>query len=377
MAALASAEIIAELERTVLACPPARCALIMRRVTELLVGSADRLEGAQFEVFDDILIRLMDRVEIDDLARLGDALAYLPPAGLKIIRRLAHHEEAEVATPVLQKSDAIPDADLVEAVQCRGPAHAIAIARRRSLGEAVTDALLMRGDTSICIELTRSGGTRFSRDGYAKLVAMAERNDELADLLVRRPDVPTGPLRELLAKLPRSVRARLLKIATPELRETMHAAIESIETGICRRAPDAIDYTEAQAKVLELNNLGKLNDSTVNRFAVWRENRNLVAALSLLATVPIETIETFLSESDSYGLIVACRASRLNWNTAQAVISSRPDRPAPPAEEIAKARDVFDALNLSAAQRMIRFGSIADFASKLKSAEPSAAARAV
>jgi len=341
------------------------------------VGNAHRLEGAQFEVFDDILIRLMDRVEIGDLARLSDALAYLAPARLRIVGRLAQHEEAEVATPILQKSDAIPDADLVEAVQSRGSAHAIAIARRRSLGEAVTDALLMRGDTSICVELTRSGGTRFSRDGYAKLAAMAERNDELADLLVRRPDVPTGSLRELLAKLPRSVRARLLKIATPELHDTIHAAIESIETGICCRAPEAIDYTEAQARVLELNNLGKLNDSTVNRFAVWRENRNLVAALSLLATVPIETIETLLGEGDSYGLIVACRASRLNWTTTQAVIGNRPDRPAPPAEEIARARDAFDALNLSAAQRLIRFGSIADFASKPKSVGPPSAARAV
>jgi uncharacterized protein (DUF2336 family) len=377
MAAIASAEIIIELERTVRACPPARCALIMRRVTELLVRNADRLEGAQFEVFDDILIRLMDRVEIDDLARLSDALAYLAPARLKIVGRLAHHEQAEVASPILQKSDAIPDADLVEVVQCRGPAHAVAIAKRRSLGEAVTDALLMLGDTNVCVELVKSGGTRFSREGYAKLVAMAERNDELADLMVRRPDVPAAPLHELLAKLPRSVRARLLKIATPELHETMHAAIESIETGICRRAPEAIDYAEAQARVLELNNLGKLNDSTVNRFAVWRENRNLVAALSLLATVPIETIETLLSEGDDYGLIVACRASRLNWNTAQAVISNRPDRPAPPADEIARARVAFDALNLSAAQRMLRFGSIDDFASKLKSAEPPAAARAV
>jgi hypothetical protein len=93
--------------------------------------------------------------------------------------------------------------------------------------------------------------------------------------------------------------------------------------------------------------------------------------------VPIETIETLLSEGDDYGLIVACRASRLNWTTAQAVISNRPDRPAPPADEVARARVAFDALNLSAAQRMIRFGSIDDFVSKLKSPGPLAAARAV
>lgn len=377
MAAIASAEIITELEHTVRACPTARCSLILRRVTELLVSNADRLTGVQFAFFDDVLIRLMDRVEIDDLARLSDALAYLAPTHLEVIRRLAHHEEAEVATPILQKSDAVSDADLVEVIQCRGMAHAIAIAKRRSLGEAVSDALLMLGDTNICVELARSGGTRFSREGYAKLVAMAERNDELANLLVRRPDVPTGPLCQLLARLPRSVRARLLKLASPELHDTMHAAIEGIETDICRKAPETIDYSEAQARVLELNTQGKLNDSTVNRFAVWHEYRNLVAALSLLATVPIATIESLLNEGDSYGLIVACRASRLNWNTTQTVISNRPDRPVPSEEELELGQEAFDALNLSAAQRLIRFGSIGEFASKFGIADTATTARAV
>jgi hypothetical protein len=114
--------------------------------------------------------------------------------------------------------------------------------------------------------------------------------------------------------------------------------------------------------------LSKHNDSTVNRFAVWHEHRNLIAALSLLATVPIETIEPLLQESDCYGLVVACRASRLNWTTTLAVIGNRPDQPKLSAEKVEQCRDAFEALNLSAAQRMIRFGSAVDLALKLQPA---------
>jgi Uncharacterised protein conserved in bacteria (DUF2336) len=205
---------------------------------------------------------------------------------------------------------------------------------------------------------------------------MAERNDELANLLVGRADAPADALRELLTRLPRSVRARLLKIAAPELREAITKVIEDVEAGICAKAPERVDYSEAQARIVELNKLGKLNDSTVNRFATWREYRNLIAALSQLATVPIETIEQMLHEGDSYGLAVACRASRLNWNTALAVISNRPDQKRPPEGEIKQIAAAFESLNLSAAQQMIRYGSIKEFARKFQPGGDAAMAEA-
>jgi uncharacterized protein (DUF2336 family) len=366
MAANDVADVIAELEQTVRDQPPARCALMLGRVTNLLLGNADRLSRRQFDIFDEILTRLVERVDVEAVARVSEAIADLDSANLEIARRLAHHEEAAVAAPILQKSQRLPEADLLEIAACRGTAHRLAIAKRSRIADALADLLVGQGDTSVCVQLASNSGARFSQDGYSKLVAMAERNDELADLLVTRTDVPVEMLHELVASLPRSTRARLLKIATPELRGTIQTAIESVEIGICTPVAERVDYMDAIAKTLELSKLGKLNDSTVNRFAVWREHRNLIAALSLLATVPIETIEPLLQESDCYGLVVACRASRLNWTTTLAVIGNRPDQPKLSAEKVEQCRDAFEALNLSAAQRMIRFGSTVDLALKLQ-----------
>ena len=365
MAAIASAELIAELERSVQA-RPGRTAQMLRRVADLLTATADRLDQRQFDIFDEILARLTDHVELQALVQLSNSLADVSSAQLKMIHRLARHEEAAVASPVLQRSEYLTEEDLVEIAACRGTAHGLAIAQRKCVGQAVVDILLDHGDTGICIQLAKNYGARFSPDGFSRLVRMAERNDELANLLVCRTDVPAAAISELLDRLPRSVRARLLKIAAPGQREAVKTAIESVEAGICAKAPEAVDYSEAQARVLELNNQGKLNDSTVNRFATWREHCNLVAALSQLATVPVQTIEDLMRESDCMGLIVACRASRLNWNTTLAVINNRPDQPKPSAREIEQGEAAFESLNLSAAQRLIRFGSIRDFALKFQ-----------
>jgi len=375
MAAIASAELIADLERAVQA-SPGRTAHLLGGVANLLAVTADRLSQDQLAFFDDMLVRLTDHVDVQVLAQLSESLARIPFADLKILQHLLRHDDAVIAAPILQNAAWLSDDDLVEIAACRGPAHGVAIARRQSVSEDIVDILLDQGDTGVWVELAKNHGAKFSQEGYLKLARMAERNDELANLLVGRADTSVDALRELLTRLPRAVRARLLKIAVPELREAITKVIEGVEAGICAKAPERVDYSEAQAKIVELNKQGKLNDSTVNRFATWREYRNLIAALSQLATVPIETIEQMLHEGDSYGLAVACRASRLNWNTACAVINNRPDKQRPPENEIKQVAAAFEALNLSAAQQMIRYGSIKEFARKFQPGGDAAMAEA-
>ena len=63
-----------------------------------------------------------------------------------------------------------------------------------------------------------------------------------------------------------------------------------------------------------------MNNSTVNRFAVGREYENVVAALSFLAEVPIEVIAPLINGAELDGLIVACKAARLNWSTTSMIV---------------------------------------------------------
>lgn len=62
MAAIASAELMAEQERTVRA-RPGRTARMLRCVADLLAATAGRLDPRQLEILDDILVRLTDFAE--------------------------------------------------------------------------------------------------------------------------------------------------------------------------------------------------------------------------------------------------------------------------------------------------------------------------
>jgi uncharacterized protein (DUF2336 family) len=271
--------------------------------------------------------------------------------------------------PVLRKCESLSEDDLIEVIRSRGEKHLGAIAGRSAVSRGVTDALLMRGEAAICCLLARNPGAEFSVAGFATVVDMALRDDDVADALVQRPDLPRDVLCELVAKCSPSAQARLLKAAPPERHSAIRTLIEQTTARASARKSAAIDYSEAKATVLALNNAGQLNDSTVNRFAIRRERPNIVAALSLLAGVPVETIEPLMETGDCYGLVLACRASRLDWQTAVTIIRSRKGVKAVSLQQLEQARETFETLSLSTAQRAVRFGSARDVGAGLLSAD--------
>jgi uncharacterized protein (DUF2336 family) len=352
-----STALIAELEGAVKGGSPERRLQMLRRVTDLFLSDADRLNENQIGVFDDVLVLLMERMEARALAQLSTTLCSSRAAPKEVVRQLAYHEEAAVAVPVLTKSTRLSEGDLIEIASLRGQQHLLAISNRTALSTGVTDVLLKRGDSQVSHALAKNAGARFSESGYATLVEGSEKDSALAETLGLRLDIPLKVLRELLAKAGAAVRVRLLKAAPPEMRAKIEDAIKSIVEQVAAPALAPVDYTESEAMVLAMNRSGRLGDQTINRFAIQGEYTHIVAAISLLTSVKTEAIEPLIDNPRPDGLIVACKAARLNWSTTNMILRNRPNcRPAT-RQEIEEGKEVFDALSLSSAQRTIRFWS--------------------
>jgi uncharacterized protein (DUF2336 family) len=357
MSEAASTALIEELESAVKSGSSERRLQMLRQVTDLFLSDADRLNENQIGVFDDVLVRLMEQMEVRALAQLGTTLSGSKVAPKETVRQLAYHEEVSVAAPVLTKSARLSESDLIEIANLRGPQHLLAISQRDTLSEGVTDVLLRRGDSQVSHVLVRNTGARFSEFGYATLVENSEKDDSLAEKLGLRLDVPLKVLRELLSRASAAVRDRLLKAAPPEMREKIQEAIRSVVEQIASPALAPQNYAESESMVIALNRAGKLGDQTINRFAMQGEYTHIVAALALLNSVRIEAIEPLITNPRPDGLIVACKASRLNWSTTSMILRNRPQCRPLTKQEFENGKEVFDALSLSSAQRTIRFWS--------------------
>lgn len=357
MSETASTALIAELESAVKGGTSERRLQMLRQVTDLFLSDADRLNENQIGVFDDVLVRLTEQMEARALEQLSTTLSNSSLAPKETVRQLAYHQEVSVAAPVLTKSARLSEGDLIAIANLRGPQHLLAISNRNALSEGLTDVLLKRGDSQVSHTLARNAGARFSEFGYATLVESSAKDDALAEKLGLRIDIPIRVLRELLSRAGAAVRSRLLKAAPPEMRAKIQEAIRSIVEQIASPALAPTDYTESEAMVLALNRAGKLGDQTINRFATQGEYTHIVAALSLLTSVKIEAIEPLIANPRPDGLIVACKASRLDWSTANMILRNRPHGRPLTRQELDAGREVFDALSLSSAQRTIRFWS--------------------
>ena len=355
MTAIACSELLAEVELIAKNGAPERRARMLQQLVDLFRSTADRLQPAQIRVFDDVLLRLVERSEARALARISATLAGQEPAPEETVRRLARHEDDAVAAPVLASTASLADDDLVQIICDRSQRHLLAIAGRASLSKDVTSLVLKRAGKETARALVKNPGARFSERAYAALLAIAARDETVAEAAGLRPDQPATLLAELLAKTTDTVRARLLKAAPAPLRDRIKSAVDVVTAEKTpREANSLLDHTDALIMVEGLNRIGKLNDSTVNRFAMRRELTNVIAALAVLSGAGVEVIEPLMEDERCEGIIIACRAARLNWQTTVSVLNNR-RAPKPSREQLEMGKEMFETLYLSSAQYTIRF----------------------
>lgn len=362
MTANSPADILVELQEAVAMCPLDRCARILSGIMQLLTGSGDRSQELLAGVVDGALLRLTERVEVSALIQLSTTLADLKVAPPKTLQRLASHDNADVACPLLLNSQALSTTDLAAIASSGGERHRRAIAARSSIEADVTLALIKRGGP-ICLALIKNPGATFSEAAYAALIAKADEDGEIIKALALRPGTPDVVLRKLLSTAPANTAPA--KTAAPETataKPNATAVPPAQAAPAPPKPPSSADYASARPEIVALNRIGKLNDSTVNRFAIRGETANLYTALSVLSGAPTEIVEHVMTDDDCEGLVMACRASRLNWATTLAILSNRSGTRLSFAQR-ERARLIFETLLLSTSQWTVRWGEIAASAS--------------
>src|SRR3954463_10739325 len=346
----AGQSIIDEVEAAIGAGSDAKCLDTAKRVTDLFLASAGSFDDDQIELFDNVLARLVKTIELCALAVLGGRLALAdisaqlapiaqaPPC---VVRHLARNDEITIAAPVLQESARLDDDDLVEIAKTRGERHLLAISGRWWLKEVVTDALLSRRYPSVSRRLVSNPGARVSPGGFAIIVAQAETNPELAVEAGIRVDLPAELRQRLLGRATEAVRTKLLSRAPPHLFEEIRNAIAATAASADREMSRVHDFTAATLFVARLAEKGQLNEALLSSFAKQKKYEETVVALAELAQSTIDVVRPLMQSLRDDGLLVACRAANLAWETTAAVLECRYSTGSLGAAELARAKHQF------------------------------------
>jgi uncharacterized protein (DUF2336 family) len=349
----------------------------LRRITDLFVADADRLNDQQIEVFDDVLGHLIKRIEGKALAELSRRIGPINNAPTEIVRRLARDDDIAVAEPILAQSARLSDKDLIEIAGSQTPAHLLAISGRAHVAPDVTDVLLQRGDRAVFHKLAGNSGANFSDGGFATLVKHSEQDEQLAEKVGLRLDVPLRLFRELLLRATEAVRSQLLAMASPENRDQIQRVLATITEDTRHEAgfQNEHDYAEAQARVLAMRSTGELNEAAIFGFAKSGRYADMVAGLSLLCGAPLNLIESLLQSGHREALLVSCKAAALEWPTVRVILTCRSMGRTMSDQDLDSARTDYYKLSQSNAQRVLRFWQVRQTTSKDAGAAAASSAR--
>jgi uncharacterized protein (DUF2336 family) len=351
-----AAPLIDELDAALGSHDPARCSDILHRITELFVDGSASFSEEQIEVFDDVLMHLIDRIELKALIRLGNILAPIQNAPVQVIRHLAFDDRIEVAGPVLAQSERISDTDLIAIARSKGTAHLLAISARPRISAPVSDILVERGDIQVKQQLARNTGAKFSEQALRTLL----KDDILAEMLRERLDLPLDLLRELLARAAQTVHRRLAAKAPADAHDQIEETVVGIAHEVSWEAMRPRDFSAAMRTVRAMNDKGLLSEPALSQFARERKYEEMTAALSLMSGCPIMLLERLMKNVQPDGLLVTCKVASLNWDTTQSILRNRFGHHAMSGSDLADARDSFSRLSAAAARTALDFWKARD-----------------
>jgi uncharacterized protein (DUF2336 family) len=353
----ASASLIPELENVIQHGSQDKRAATVKRIANLFTDGAAHFNEDHIGLFDDVLCRLVVEIETKARAEMAQTLAPLSNAPAELMRKLAQDDDISVAGPVLSQSARLHENELVELAKTKGQAHLFAIAGREGIGEAITDVLVRRGDTEVMRNVAENQSARLSEGGFSALVKRAEGDSDLAEKVGHRPDIPAHLFRDLLVRATAVVQQRLLAAAKPETQAEIQRVLDKVSKEFSKSAP-ARDYAAAQRAVLEMHQTGHLGEPELVVFANDKKYEEMVAALSLLCGVPIETADRLMTGDRPDPILILCKAAGYSWATARAIIMARPSAKGTSNQALDTAFTNFEKLSPSTAQRVVRFWQV-------------------
>lgn len=328
----------------------------LRRVTDLFLGEKERLNEEQIQVFDEVLGHLITRMESTALIELSERLAPINNAPIKTVHTLSCDDEIAIAGPVLSLSDRLTTPDLIEIALAKGQPHLLAISKRSSLSELLTDALIERGDWQVISKLAENEGARFSEKAYSYLVDQAEADETLLEKLGLRLDIPLHIFRRLLERVTEAVRARILALGTPEKRDDIKNILASISNDVIENNEELNhDFEAAQRLVKLMQENGELDQIALLEFAKARQYAATITALATLCSAPVEMIKQLLNDGRNEALLVPCKAAGLSWPSLRALLQDDLLGKIASEDELNKLKSDYLKLSSSTAKRVLGF----------------------
>jgi len=258
---------------------------------------ADATLSAEERTIAEEILRSMTRdAEVMVRAALSESLKDNIDLPKDIVLSLAA-DVVEVAGPMLELSKALSDADLLEIIQNKPPpGHQLAVARRDTVSEAISDALVATDHEDVVAQLVANDGAEISEPTMNRVVDAFGASEQVSSSLVRRQTLPLTVSERLVSLVSESLREHLVthhelspSVATDILLQTRERAT----VGLVKPGTNVMDLEEM---VDQLDSNGRLTPTLMLRALCMGDTGFFEAALARRADITVVNAYTLIHD---------------------------------------------------------------------------------
>lgn len=331
---------------------------VMQKISDLFVDGVENHNDRELVLFGDIFCQLLDQVKLEDRVALAERVAPLQQTTADLANRLARDESAAVAAPVLQHSPVLTDADLRDIAETQGQSHLLAISRRATLSESVTDVLIDRGDQHVLEGVSSNTGARFSDGGLQQLTFKAMEFPKIVGNLTDRADIPFERLDRIMESFDAESSAKLRTFVDAH----REAAAELLRQTQEKMASDRDDQArrEHETRVLAaLIKEGKRRlDPTLEEMIRDKRLVDIATLLAELGQLSESHVSNVLHKVNDFGIALVCRSVDVGERTYLALSRLRCERLRLPPAEAQRMAEEYRIIDKMSADRALRFHKV-------------------
>ncbi|MCP4615884.1 MAG: DUF2336 domain-containing protein [Bradyrhizobium sp.] len=313
-----TASFLEELDRAILTgTPECRERALWHATDMLMVG---RFTDEEIWVFGGIIGKLAAEIEFAARAKLAAKLSRIDHAPRSIVNELASDDSIEVAGPLLRYSERVDVRTLLNAAKNKDQPHLLAISKRRSIAEPVTDVLVVRGNQEVVRCVATNEGAQLSEKGFLRLINRSEHDSILAENVGSRQDIPRHLFQQLIAKASDETRKKLER-ERPDMTIAVDALVADVTASLHSKfGPASPRYYAAKKAVSFKYRLCELDEKTILEYARAHKIEETIVGLTLLCSLPSDVVERALFGRSRELLLILAKAHEFSWNTTATLL---------------------------------------------------------
>jgi len=345
-------------DAALLASTPARD-LLTRRLADIVCLPASRVSPQERAMTADVLLHLLRESDGMLKRKVAQRVANQAEAPQPLLRRLAL-DSFEIAQPILERSTALGEFDMMEVVKRASTRHRIALAQRNPVSETLSATIVHVSDRSVIEALLANPHARLAGPTVESLIGLAGDLPSVAGLLVKRSELRPGQAFRLFWDCRTEERRMILDrfaVGRAILQEAAEDVFPMLQSGV---APDAatmkaLSYIERRQRERDpraAGHYGELEDVVA---AASRRGftPQLIEEAARLARIHTPLMRRILDDPGGEAAAVLAKATGLGRDRVEAMSAAV----FPPEHEAAQLqfRRTFDSLSVDKAQTVLRY----------------------